>query len=92
MTIIESKTELTVGSNFDLYLSTRLEFSISTFQLDSKPDSGRIVKRSKPDSNRVESGYSTRSAKNPIFWPSIDLAAAKAALKAAGKASAKALV
>ena len=58
---------LIVESGFDLNLSTRLEFSIFISQLDSKPDSGR-----------VESSYSIRSAKNLIFLSSIDLAATKA--------------
>ena len=63
----EIKNKLLVESSFDLYFSTRLEFSISIFQFDSKPDSSRIVKKSNIDSDRVESSYSTRSVKNSIF-------------------------
>ena len=58
---------LTVGSSFDLNLSIRFEFSISTSQSDSKFDSDRIVKRSKPESSRIGSDNSIRSVKNSIF-------------------------
>ena len=69
--VFSTSIRLTVGSGFDLNLSIRLEFSISIFQFDSKPDSDRIVKRSKLDSNWVESNYSTRLVKNSIFWSTI---------------------
>ena len=41
--------KLTVKSDFDLNLSTRFKFSISTSQFDSKSDSNRVVNKSKLD-------------------------------------------